>query len=104
MQDSEPLEDNVPVIPALSRIRQEETVHASMGSIARLKKTREVKRNHLLLECIKYVMSLKQEDDRDRTKELTEIKDKRTNRSWLAVNRKKNFFSKVAQTECQTID
>lgn len=49
-------------------------------------------------------MSLKQEDDGDRTKELTEIKDKRTNRSWLAVNRKKIFFSKVAQTECQTID
>lgn len=37
-------------------------------------------------------MSLKQEDDGDRTKELTEIKDKLTNRSWLAVNRKKFFF------------
>lgn len=58
------------------------------------KKTREVKRNHLLLGCIKYVMSLKQEDDGDRTKELTEIKDKLTNRSWLVVNRKKFFFQK----------
>lgn len=37
-------------------------------------------------------MTLKQEYDGDRTKELTEIKDKFTNRSWLAVNRKK-FFS-----------
>lgn len=63
-----------------------------------LKKTKGVKRNHLLLEYIKYVIK----DDRDRTKELTEIKDKLTSGSCLGVNRKK--LAKIAQIECQGRD